>query len=115
MVSWLPTFHDLGLVYGVFMPLYVGFHGVLLDPLHFLQRPMRWLEAIASVPRHARPGAELRVRALRGPSPPPGSGRGSTCGPAGSVALNGAEPIRYESEAALRRGLRRGRRHLGRR
>jgi acyl transferase domain-containing protein/acyl-CoA synthetase (AMP-forming)/AMP-acid ligase II/acyl carrier protein len=47
MVSWLPTFHDLGLIYGVLLPLYVGFPSYLMAPAAFLQRPARWLEAIS--------------------------------------------------------------------
>ncbi|MBM3851836.1 MAG: SDR family NAD(P)-dependent oxidoreductase [Verrucomicrobia bacterium] len=46
MVTWLPIFHDLGLIYGALMPLYKGFPCVLLPPPAFLQRPSRWLRAI---------------------------------------------------------------------
>jgi acyl-CoA synthetase (AMP-forming)/AMP-acid ligase II len=47
-VIWLPPYHDMGLVGGILQPLYVGFPVVLLSPLHFLQRPLRWLTAISS-------------------------------------------------------------------
>src|SRR5262249_21939909 len=43
MVSWLPTFHDLGLIYGALLPVYVGFPSYLMAPAAFLQRPARWL------------------------------------------------------------------------
>jgi acyl-CoA synthetase (AMP-forming)/AMP-acid ligase II len=46
-VIWLPPYHDMGLVGGILQPLYVGFPVVLLSPLHFLQRPLRWLAAIS--------------------------------------------------------------------
>jgi amino acid adenylation domain-containing protein/non-ribosomal peptide synthase protein (TIGR01720 family) len=46
LVSWLPHFHDMGLVYGILQPLFGGFRGVLLPPVAFLQEPARWLEAI---------------------------------------------------------------------
>ncbi len=45
-VIWLPPYHDMGLVGGILEPLYAGFPVVLLNPLHVLQRPMRWLAAI---------------------------------------------------------------------
>jgi acyl-CoA synthetase (AMP-forming)/AMP-acid ligase II len=46
MVSWLPVFHDMGLVGGVIQPLFVGFPSILLSPMTFLREPVRWLQAI---------------------------------------------------------------------
>lgn len=46
VVSWLPFHHDMGLIGGLLNPLYVGYTGVLMSPMRFLQRPVRWLEAI---------------------------------------------------------------------
>jgi acyl-CoA synthetase (AMP-forming)/AMP-acid ligase II len=45
-VIWLPNYHDMGLIGGILTPLYIGGHCVLMSPLYFLQRPLRWLEAI---------------------------------------------------------------------
>ncbi len=45
-VSWLPSFHDMGLIDGVLQPVFTGFKGVLLPPVSFLQKPSRWLHAI---------------------------------------------------------------------
>ncbi|MBI5094514.1 MAG: fatty acyl-AMP ligase [Candidatus Hydrogenedentes bacterium] len=47
IVSWLPTFHDMGLVCGLLLPLYKGLSIYLMSPLTFLQRPVRWLQAIS--------------------------------------------------------------------
>nr|VFK30337.1 MAG: Acyl-CoA synthetase (AMP-forming)/AMP-acid ligase II [Candidatus Kentron sp. MB]VFK34136.1 MAG: Acyl-CoA synthetase (AMP-forming)/AMP-acid ligase II [Candidatus Kentron sp. MB]VFK76583.1 MAG: Acyl-CoA synthetase (AMP-forming)/AMP-acid ligase II [Candidatus Kentron sp. MB] len=47
MVTWLPMFHDLGLIYGVLQPLYNGFLCYLMAPTAFLQKPIRWLQAIS--------------------------------------------------------------------
>ena len=47
MVTWLPLFHDMGLIYGVLQPLYNGFPCYLMDPASFLQSPVRWLQAIS--------------------------------------------------------------------
>lgn len=46
-MSWLPTYHDMGLIGGVVMPLFAGKPNVLTSPMSFLQRPARWLQAIS--------------------------------------------------------------------
>jgi len=45
-VSWLPLYHDMGLIGAWMMPLYFGIPLVVLSPLAFLTRPLRWLQAI---------------------------------------------------------------------
>jgi polyketide synthase 12/epothilone polyketide synthase D len=45
-ISWLPTFHDLGLIWGLLTPLVGGFPVTFMLPAAFLQRPARWLQAI---------------------------------------------------------------------
>jgi acyl-CoA synthetase (AMP-forming)/AMP-acid ligase II/acyl carrier protein len=45
-VFWLPAYHDMGLIGGILTPLYMGGRSVLMSPTSFLQRPMRWLQAI---------------------------------------------------------------------
>ncbi len=97
MVSWLPTFHDLGLVYGGFMPVYGGFRGVLLDPLHFLRRPMRWIEAIARFHGTHAPAPNFAFELAVTRSTP--EERAALDLSRWRVALNGAEPIRYDTEA----------------
>lgn len=46
-VGWVPLYHDLGLIGFLLHPLYLGAHCVLLSPLHFFQKPQRWLRAIS--------------------------------------------------------------------
>lgn len=46
-VTWLPSFHDMGLIDGIIQPLYTGFLGVLMTPVYFLEKPIRWLQAIS--------------------------------------------------------------------
>ena len=45
-VSYLPLYHDFGLVIGVLMSLYVGIPLFLMPPTAFIQKPIRWLRAI---------------------------------------------------------------------
>ncbi len=47
LVSWLPTYHDMGLFSGVLFPLFNDCPVYLMSPVSFLQKPVRWLEAIS--------------------------------------------------------------------
>jgi long-chain fatty acid adenylyltransferase FadD28 len=47
-VSWLPFYHDMGLLVGICVPLLAGVHAVLTSPVSFLARPARWLQLLAS-------------------------------------------------------------------
>ena len=46
-MSWLPPYHDMGLVGGIVQPLYMGVPVALMPPVAFLQKPFRWLQTIA--------------------------------------------------------------------
>lgn len=92
MVSWLPLFHDMGLIGSVVAPLHVGFHCVLMAPATFLKNPRTWLEAIsryrgtcAGAPNF---GWDYCVRRL-GDADKDGIDLSSL-----TVAYNGAEPVR---------------------
>ena len=45
-VTWLPHYHDMGLIGGLIQPLYAGGEMVVMPPSAFLQRPIRWLAAL---------------------------------------------------------------------
>ncbi|RMH26274.1 MAG: fatty acyl-AMP ligase, partial [Planctomycetota bacterium] len=47
VVGWLPLYHDMGLIGNLLQPLYLGGRCVLMSPVSFLQRPVRWLRAIS--------------------------------------------------------------------
>ncbi len=47
MVSWLPIFHDMGLISGLLVPLYTGTPCYIMSPVSFLEKPFRWFRAIA--------------------------------------------------------------------
>jgi acyl transferase domain-containing protein/acyl-CoA synthetase (AMP-forming)/AMP-acid ligase II/acyl carrier protein len=44
-MSWLPPYHDMGLIGGILMPLYLGAHAVLMPPEAFIRKPKRWFTA----------------------------------------------------------------------
>lgn len=91
MVSWLPPYHDMGLILGVLQPLFVGFPCHLMAPAAFIQRPIRWLQLISSTratisggPNFAFDLCVKRIAAL---------GTSKLDLSAWRVAFNGAEPI----------------------
>ncbi|CAD5983311.1 fatty acyl-AMP ligase [Planktothrix agardhii] len=94
IVTWLPTFHDMGLIYGVIQPLYKGFLCYMISPASFMERPLRWLQAIADkkATHSAAPNFayDLCVRKI------PAEKRASLDLSRWRMALNGAEPVRAE-------------------
>ncbi|CAG1005375.1 partial fatty acid CoA ligase FadD32, partial [Myxococcaceae bacterium] len=47
VVGWLPLYHDMGLIGNILQPLYLGSSAVLMPPMAFLEKPVRWLKAIS--------------------------------------------------------------------
>lgn len=47
VLGWLPLYHDMGLIGNLLQPLYLGRPCYLMPSLLFLQRPLRWLQAIS--------------------------------------------------------------------
>jgi acyl-CoA synthetase (AMP-forming)/AMP-acid ligase II len=94
-VTWLPAFHDMGLTNGIIQPLYKGRNCYLMPPQSFLQRPVRWLQAIsryrATISGGPNFAYELCVRKIT-PEQCEGLDLGSW-----KVAYNGAEPVRAET------------------
>ncbi|HEY9827013.1 MAG TPA: condensation domain-containing protein, partial [Stenomitos sp.] len=94
-VSWLPVYHDMGLIGGILQPLYGGFPCIAMPPASFLQRPLRWLNAISKY-RGTTSGApnfayELCLQKISA------SQRLQLDLSSWSVAFNGAEPIRAQT------------------
>ncbi|ACB75244.1 type I polyketide synthase [Opitutus terrae] len=99
MVTWLPIFHDLGLIYGALIPLFKGFFCVMLPPPAFLQRPVRWLEAISRyrATHSAAPNFAYDL-CVAGTTP---EQRARFDLRSWRMSLNAAEPVRAETLAAF--------------
>jgi amino acid adenylation domain-containing protein len=94
-VSWLPPYHDMGLIGGVLQPLYGGFPITLLSPVAFLQRPLRWLEAISRTAATTSGGPNFAYDLCVRKSSP--EQRATLDLSSWQVAFNGAEPVRPET------------------
>ncbi|MBW4506974.1 MAG: amino acid adenylation domain-containing protein [Scytonematopsis contorta HA4267-MV1] len=94
-VSWLPLYHDMGLIGAILQPLYGRFTCILMPPASFLQRPYRWLKAISDYKGTTSGGPnfayELCVQKITPEQ------RATLDLSSWSVAFNGAEPIRHDT------------------
>lgn len=45
--TWLPPYHDMGLMGALLLSVYSGFTLVMMTPAHFVQRPLRWLKGLS--------------------------------------------------------------------
>lgn len=94
-VSWLPIFHDLGLIAGVLQPLYAGASAILLAPASFLQRPLRWLQAISDYRATTSYAPNFAYDlCISRTTPEERAALDLSCW---KHALNGAEPVRSET------------------
>lgn len=94
-VGWMPLYHDLGLITMVICPIYAGFPSVIMSPDAFMQRPMRWLEAMSryQATLAGSPNFGYDLAALK--STPEQRAALDLC--AWRVAFNGAEAVRAET------------------
>ncbi|MFF4302633.1 fatty acyl-AMP ligase [Streptomyces sp. NPDC001601] len=98
ILSWLPVYHDMGLMGPVLNTLYLGATATLFSPLHFLQSPDRWLTAISRYRPHTSGGPNFAYElCLKHATPDLVDSLDLS---AWKVAFNGAEPVRA---ATLRR------------
>ncbi len=94
-VSWLPLYHDMGLIGNVLQSLYIGASAILMSPLDFLLRPFCWLQAISRYQAHTS-GApnfayDLCVRKVTPEQ------RATLDLSSWQIAFNGSEPVRPQT------------------
>jgi amino acid adenylation domain-containing protein len=94
VVSWLPLYHDMGLIGGLLHPLSLGARCILMSPLHFLQRPARWLQAISRYEATVSGGPNFAYELCTRRVTPEETAALDLS--RWTVAFNGAEPVRAE-------------------
>ena len=94
-VSWLPHYHDMGLVYGLLQPIFSGHSVVVLPSSTFARNPAAWLQTISQYGATHSGGPnfayDLCVRRI-GPEQRDGIDLRTW-----RVAFNGAEPVRWDT------------------
>ncbi|MEA2601552.1 MAG: hypothetical protein QOF89_2544 [Acidobacteriota bacterium] len=95
VVGWLPLYHDMGLIGNLLQPLWAGCPCVLMSPVDFLQRPLRWLAAVSRYGGTISGGPnfayDLCARKVGG------ADLSRLDLSRWEVAFNGAEPVRAET------------------
>ena len=94
-VFWLPSFHDMGLIGGILVPLYGGKFNVMMSPVSFLQKPLRWLQAISRYRATISGGPNFAYELCVRKTTP--EQRAALDLSSWSLAFNGAEPVRAET------------------
>lgn len=101
IVSWLPLFHDMGLIGQALHAFYTGATCIFMSPMSFLQQPLRWLKAISTYkadisggPNFSYDLCEKKIPACQTRDLDLSSWR---------VALNGAEPVQHRTMEAFSR------------
>jgi len=90
-VCWLPLYHDMGLVGAVIQPVYAGGPVVMMSPVDFILKPLRWLQAISRYRATTSGGPNFAYElCLRKITPQQRTGLDLR---SWAIAANGAEPV----------------------
>ena len=100
-ISWLPLFHDMGLIAGVLEPLWVGYPAYLMTPAAFVQSPLRWLRAFSRYRGTIGGGPNFGYQACIDAAK--SSDIGDLDLSTWDLAWNGAEPVRASTLEQFRK------------
>jgi FkbH-like protein len=95
-VTWLPYYHDMGLIYGLLQPLYNAFPCWIMSPTAMAQHPIRWLKAITKFRATHSGGPNFAYDLCVRSSSPDERQRGLQLN-CWRVAFVGAEPVRHRT------------------
>ncbi|MGC5053620.1 SDR family NAD(P)-dependent oxidoreductase [Micromonospora sp. DT48] len=92
MVTWLPPFHDMGLIGGLLEPAFGRFPVTVMDPMSFLKRPVRWLRAVSDMRASISGGPNFAYELCLSKVTPADLEQLDLS--SWDVAFNGAEPVK---------------------
>ncbi len=94
-LTWLPNYHDMGLIDGLLLPIYLGCTSYIMSPMSFLKNPLQWLRAISDyrVSHSGGPNFSYEMCVKRAQK----DGAGNLNLSSWKSAYNGAEPILKET------------------
>lgn len=96
-VCWLPLYHDMGLVGAVIQPVYAGGPAIMMSPVDFILKPLRWLKAISHYRATTSGGPNFAYElCIRKTTPAQRADLDLSCW---AIAANGAEPVLAETLA----------------
>ena len=109
-VSWLPMYHDMGLIGNTIQPIFSGRPTTIMSPTHFLQKPIRWLRVLSDTGARISGGPNFAFDLCAERVTEEEKRKLDLS--QWEVAFNGAEPVRPEtierfSQAFARCGFRR--------
>ncbi len=94
-ISWLPPYHDMGLIGSILQPIYAGFPATIFSPMDFLAQPIKWLQIITDKKGTSSAGPnfayDLCTRRISSEQ------LKSLDLSSWEIAINGAEPVRPET------------------
>jgi acyl-CoA synthetase (AMP-forming)/AMP-acid ligase II len=94
-VGWLPLYHDMGLMGVALQSLYLGASCVLMSPISYLQKPLRWLKAVSDYRATVSGGPNFAYELCARKISPDQRERLDLS--SWTLAFNGAEPISHET------------------
>ncbi|MEW5872814.1 MAG: fatty acyl-AMP ligase [Chloroflexota bacterium] len=96
IMNWVPLFHDMGLIAGIFQSVYDGTPSILINPIAFMQKPARWLQAISQYRATASGGPNFAYElCILKVTPQECEGLDLS---SWKVAYNSAEPVRAATQ-----------------
>jgi acyl-CoA synthetase (AMP-forming)/AMP-acid ligase II/acyl carrier protein len=102
-VSWLPLFHDLGLIGAGLLPIYSGFPCHFMPSAGFLEQPQRWLQCLSAEGGTISWAPNFAYKLCLNAIPP--EQRSKLDLSPWRIAMNAAEPVRAETVRAFIKGF----------